>query len=313
MSSSDVTISVLIVCTFIFLYMFNFFVVGFKQIKDNWPIYRCNPVVMPFAALFGFNAGENFAFCIQNMQSAFMGELLKPVNYNLGALNSVGGGLSGNVTGIQAMFDKIRNSVSGALKAVFGIFLNMMIEMQRIMMNMKDLMGKLMGVMSVSLYTMSGGMMAMNSMWDGPPGEMVRLLCFEPDTLVDVLNDEGFQQMKMKDLPLNAILRNGTRVCAVMHISNLDNNGAQVEKVYKLPYYQTGQPGQNIFVSGSHLVYSYDKKQFVPVHALTEAQETDKVCPTFTCLITNDHTIPIGDWLFHDWEDNQGSPAKNRV
>ena len=242
-----------------------------------------------------------------------MGELLKPVNYNLGALNSVGGGLSGNVTGIQAMFDKIRNSVSGALKAVFGIFLNMMIEMQRIMMNMKDLMGKLMGVMSVSLYTMSGGMMAMNSMWDGPPGEMVRLLCFEPDTLVDVLNDEGFQQMKMKDLPLNAILRNGTRVCAVMHISNLDNNGAQVEKVYKLPYYQTGQQGQNIFVSGSHLVYSYDKKQFVPVHALTEAQETDKVCPTFTCLITNDHTIPIGDWLFHDWEDNQGSPAKNRV
>lgn len=311
MASSDVTISVLIVCTFIFLYMFNFFVVGFKQIKDNWPIYRCNPVVMPFAALFGFNAGENFAFCIQNMQSAFMGELLKPVNYNLGALNSVGGGLSGNVTGIQAMFDKIRNSVSGALKAVFGIFLNMMIEMQRIMMNMKDLMGKLMGVMSVSLYTMNGSMMAMNSMWDGPPGEMVRLLCFDPDTLVDVLLDKEFQPIKMKDLPLNAILRNGTRVCAVMHISNLDNNGLPVEKVYQLPYYQTAQDDQHILVSGSHLVYDVTKKQFVPVHSLHAAQETEKVCPTFTCLITSDHTIPIGEWLFHDWEDNQGSPAKH--
>ena len=29
------------------------------------------------------------------------------------------------------------------------------------------------------------------------------------------------------------------------------------------------------------------------------------------CLITEQHTIPIGDYLFHDWEDNNGSASKD--
>ena len=38
---------------------------------------------------------------------------------------------------------------------------------------------------------------------------------------------------------------------------------------------------------------------------------TDTKHETLCCLITSDHTIPIGKHIFHDWEDNNGSPAKN--
>ena len=31
----------------------------------------------------------------------------------------------------------------------------------------------------------------------------------------------------------------------------------------------------------------------------------------YRVLITSDHSIPIGEWIFHDWEDNNGSPSKN--
>jgi hypothetical protein len=327
MSASDVTISVLIVVTFFLLYMFNFFVVGFKRIKDNWPIYRCNPLVLPFASLFGFDAGQNFAFCIQNVQSAFMGEILKPVNYNIGVLNNVGGSLTGNVGGIRSMFDNIRKSIMAAIQSVFGVFLNMMIEMQRIMVNLKDLFGKLMGIMSTVMYTLSGSMMTMNSAWDGPGGDMVRFLCFHPDTLVEVAApDLGGPEgppllVPMKDLKLNTVLKTGTRVCAVMHISNVDENGQPIEDMYTLPrddgvprddIVVTGVPRDDIVVTGSHLVYDPSQRQFVPVHSLTLAKKAvGQPCDTLTCLITSDHTIPIGQWLFHDWEDNQGSPAKS--
>lgn len=329
MSASDVTISVLIVVTFLFLYMFNFFVVGFKRIKDNWPVYRCNPLVLPFASLFGFDAGQNFAFCIQNMQSSFMGEILKPVNYNIGVLNNVGGSLTGNVGGIRSMFDNIRKSIMAAIQSVFGVFLNMMIEMQRIMVNLKDLFGKLMGIMSTVMYTLSGSMMTMNSAWDGPGGDMVRFLCFHPDTLVEVAapahgNGPLPLLVRMKDLQLNTVLKTGTRVCAVMHISNVDEHGQPIEEMYTLPRHHdsvepivvTGVPRDDdqIVVSGSHLVYDPTQRQFVPVHSLAQAAKKalgGPPCDTLTCLITSDHTIPIGQWLFHDWEDNQGSPAKS--
>ena len=47
--------------------MVNIVSVGIKNIEDNWPTYRCNPVVMPFAGMFGQNAVTNFTYCIQTM------------------------------------------------------------------------------------------------------------------------------------------------------------------------------------------------------------------------------------------------------
>ena len=40
-------------------------------------------------------------------------------------------------------------------------------------------------------------------------------------------------------------------------------------------------------------------------------KEVDVKCDELSCLITSNHTIPIGQWIFHDWEDNNGSPAKS--
>ena len=170
--------------------------------------------------------------------------------------------------------------------------------------------------------------MTMNSAWDGPPGGMVRFLCFHPDTLIEVVDNKSKDgtliKRKIKDLALNMTLKTGTRVLAVMHLSNVDSAGKQVETMYRLP--STNDNGvtndngidsgsdiahEDILVSGSHLVYDPLIKQFVAVESLAAAQRTDTVCEALTCLITSDHTIPIGQYLFHDWEDNHGSPAKN--
>ena len=304
MKSSDLTITILIVVTFLILYFANIFVVGYKKIQDNWPMYRCNPLVMPFAGVFGFDAGENFAHCIQNMQTAYMGVLTLPLQYNMDVMASTGTGLNTSLFNVKGMFNNVRDFITQTVESVFSVFINMMVEMQRLFMTIKDLFGKMSGIMAVTMYTIDGSLKTMNSTWNGPPGKIVRMLCFHPDTLLQ-LHDGSY--VTMQDVPLNARLKTGTVVAAKMEISNLTAEGEQVEQMYRL---EQGEHGESVLVSGSHLIYSPEKDQFIPVQQSPFAQLTSTACPTLACLITSDHIIPIGPWVFHDWEDNNGSVAK---
>lgn len=307
MDSSDLTLTLTIIIIFILLLCFNFLVVGIKRIRNNWPLYRCNPMVMPFAGFFGFDARENFSYCIQNIQANYMGHLMAPMHYNTKVLSEHGTSLNKGSINMRGMMNKMRVNLSDSITSIFSVFYNMIIEIQRLMINLKSMFSQLGGVIATLMYTLSGSIMTVNSLWDGPPGQLVRALCFHPDTLIQ-LEDETFATMR--SLPLNARLKNGSRVHAVMNISNLQDDGkSMIEQVYRLR--KGGEKGEDILVSGSHLVFDTTTLKFVHVHELAAAEPTDVKCETFACLITSDHIIPIGKWLFHDWEDNNGSPSKS--
>ena len=55
------------------------------QIKANWPLYRCNPIYMPLAD----NLEENFIYCVQSMQTNFMGYLLQPLTFITNTIGSL--------------------------------------------------------------------------------------------------------------------------------------------------------------------------------------------------------------------------------
>ena len=88
--------------------------------------------------------------------------------------------------------------------------------------------------------------------------------------------------------------------------------------MYKIQY---GEDGRDIYVSGSHLVWDPLDEKFLPVEEYAKScienkhpnvcHVTEVKCHELSCLITSNHTIPIGQWIFHDWEDNNGSPAKS--
>ena len=309
MKSSDISLSIFIILIFVLLYVFNILAVGIKTVEQNWPTYRCNPVVMPFASVFGHDAGENFTFCIQTMQTNYMGYLMQPLNYNLDVIGNLGAGITEALNDVRAFFNNLRDMVTSLIQSIFGVFLNILIEFQRLTLNIKDLFGKTIGILATILYTLSGSIMTMESTWAGPPGQLVRALCFEPET--QIMTDDGL--VEMQNLKLGTKLKNGAIVQAVMRISNVDESGELVEKVYEI---EDGEDGKPIHVSGSHLIYDPEAKGFVHVKDLRGSRPsivTERECREFSCLITSDHSIPIGDWLFHDWEDNNGSPAKNIV
>lgn len=267
------------------------------EVKANWPLYRCNPMYMFLAD----NVEENFTYCVQTMQTNFMGHLLAPLTYITQVLGAQSSELMGSIQSIRAMFFKVRTFFSSAVESIFGVFLNLVIEFQRVTISIKDLMGKTIGIMVSLMYVMDGSVKTMKSTWNGPPGQMVRSLgkCFHPYTKVAL---KGGTVKVMKDVELGDELADGSVVESVMKIDNTRE---------PVPFYVVpdGVDGENVYVTGAHLILY--EGNFVRVDACPNAEKTDNYYPWFSCLITDTHRILLGEATFWDWEDHflkVGSP-----
>jgi hypothetical protein len=57
-------------------------------------------------------------------------------------------------------------------------------------------------------------------------------------------------------------------------------------------------------VTGSHLVFDNKQDNFIKVENYDKAVLSETQTEWFSCLITSDHKIKIGDEIFWDWEDH---------
>ena len=268
-----------------------FYYTQLANIKANWPLYRCNPMYMFLAD----NVEENFTYCVQSTQTNFMGYLLQPITFVTNNLSAQMGGFMNDIQNIRAMFNKIRTFFSSIIENIFGVFLNLVIEFQRITIGIKDLIAKTIGIMTALMFMLDGSVKTMNSTWKAPPGQLVRALgkCFHPDTLLKLKNGKTVQ---MQNINLGDILEDGSVVETVMKIDN---------KKEQIPFYsiQT-KNGTNVLVTGSHLILDKDSNKYIKVENYKNAKATYIINNWFSCLITDTHRIRIDDEIFWDWEDH---------
>jgi len=263
-----------------------------QNIQTNWPKYRCNPMFMLFAK----NVDENFVYCVQNMQKGLMGYILQPLNFITKGLSSVSGNFMNDINAVRNMFNTVRNFIKSITETIYGIFLNLIIEFQKIIIGIRDLIGKIVGILTTFLYLLGGSIQTMNSAWNGPPGQLVQAVgsCFHPDTKIRLQN--GSIQV-MKNLNLGDILENGSRVTALMKIDNVLK-----EDLFQLT--DLGVDRETIYVTGSHLIYDELSNSYMEVKKSNKGILQDKIkTDWFSCIITSDHKIQIGSCLFWDWED----------
>ena len=265
--------------------------ISLQEIKANWPLYRCNPMYMPLSD----DINKDFVTCIQNTQTNFMGYLLEPLTFITSALTDSMAGMMGELNSVRGMFDQMRSFSGLNIQSIFGVFMNLMIEFQKIIIGMRDLIGKTIGVVVTMLYMLDGSLKTMGSAWNGPDGQLVRALsgCFHPETKMRLKNGSV---VCMKDLNLGDVLENSSVVDATMRI----NNNPKKEDMYIIK--NGGVDGEDIYVTGSHLINSGGS--FIPVKKYAPAVKTDMYCEWFSCLITSDNKIQIGRTEFWDWEDH---------
>ena len=269
------------------------------EIKENWPIYRCNPPYWVFSD----NIAEDFTYCVQNTQVNLMGYLLQPLNYMVSSLGSVGLDFTAQLDSVRNMFSFIREAISKIIDNVFGVFLNIVVELQKTTISIKDMVGKMIGLITTIMYILDGSIKTMNSAWSGPPGQLVQALgsCFHPETKVRLKNGEIYL---MKDLPLGAELEDGAKVFSVMKIANLHKNS-----LYKI---KGGVNDEDIYVTGDHFIFDPVSKNWKHVKDCDFAiKQVEVEQDWFSCLITTNRQIIIGNHQFWDWEDDELTNFKN--
>jgi hypothetical protein len=111
-----------------------------------------------------------------------------------------------------------------------------------------------------------------------------------------------------KDVKLGDILENDSKVEGTMKLNNLDSNNERIQNFHKV---HGGVNNNFVYVTGEHLIYNQNLMDFQHVKDYPNVTETEESSDYFICLITTNHIIKIGGLIFHDWEDNNGSPSKD--
>jgi hypothetical protein len=302
MKFSDMCLALLIILLFVAMYVFSIVSVGLKKIKQKWPEYRCNPMVMPFASQFGFDPMLNFTQCIGNMQSDAMNFFLEPVHYLLSIMGGLGKELMDALNMIRRVIAFIRGMVGNIVGDIFGVFLNILIQVQTMMIKLKDMAMKIIGICVTILYVMGSSMKLGQSIWKGPIGGILRTLCFKDTTKIKLQQFDKLQNIS--DIHLGDILEDGAIVIGKLQLKGDKSN----------PYYRIWSDKLNdyIYVTGEHRILKKDNEgkelddifeNYIKVSTCSYAEKTNEYDDVLHCLITSNHRIQVGEFSFWDWED----------
>jgi hypothetical protein len=176
MKGSDIGLTIMIFIVFISLQLFNILAIGIKNMKDNWAIYRCNPMILPFAGMFGHNGLDNFTYCIQNMNMNFMPYLMDPLNYIVNNITTTGEQYSSALTGFVSMGSGMSSGVQGMAEDGLAVLVNIFIVFQTMIIKLRDTFSKIVAVIVVLTYILAGVELTAISVWNGPVGGLTRWL-----------------------------------------------------------------------------------------------------------------------------------------
>ena len=137
-----------------------------KVISNNWVKYRCNPAYMPFAGMImtpndSFNdqikySNVNFEYCTQSMLKGISAGFVNPIYYAQSVATSILRGIVNTLNDMRTLINSIRNALSSTIADVMGRILNVMQPVIMMIISARDMMGKIQGIMTASLYTLYG-------------------------------------------------------------------------------------------------------------------------------------------------------------
>ena len=125
-----------------------------------------------------------------------------------------------------------------------------------------------------------------------PPPPDIWPFCFEPDTPVN-MNDG--KTKKMINIQIGDVLQDNITVISTIKIQGDSEN----------PFYKiwSDELNTDILVTGTHKIIDPKNNEEIFVKDFDKAEKSIFWSPVLYCLITDKHTIPIGEYTFKDWED----------
>lgn len=254
-----------------------------KKLKANWPEHRCNPLYMPMAGLVGQDVFTNFTGCVMKNFQDYAGFMMDPIMSTFTDLTEGVSEIGDAMDDMRGMMSDVRGGFLGIVGTVFGKIENLMSQFQYIIIRMRTLLARVVGIMMSFMYIFYGGMQTGESVGAGPIGKTVSFLCFDPLTQIETYYGE---KIPISNAYLGAKLKNGATVTSVYMLV-----GAGVD-MYIV---------DDVTVSGNHkLIY---EGNIIPVKNHPLAKRTSSL-PFLICIDTSNNRIQINNTEFLDFSED---------
>ena len=338
-----ISIMVILICSYCYI------MINIQPIKEDWSNQRCKPTVIPFAGLINKPKNmsindftvQNFNYCTQNILSSVTGTSVEPLTFIINMLNTVVESIKKQINGIRAIFDKVRTLFEDTVKEIMGRLMNIMIPLQKIIIGLKDMMGKIQGTMTASLFTVLGSYYSLKALMGAiaqfiiiiliAMAIMIAIFWIIPFTwgaalsltgifvgfsipmalilafMVDVLKVQtnlSIPSVKCFDKNTFIVMNDGAQKKIIdIEVGDVLFDGNEVTAKMKVE--TKGSEIYNlhsVIVSNSHIVKYGDKWLHVSEHP-ESIQVENYVEPYLYCLNTSFKIIVINDLLFTDWDE----------
>ena len=261
---------------------------NFAEIKKNWPKYRCNPQYIATASIYGFDTKENLDYCLKNAMQGEAVAQLGPM-YKILA-NSIGtqGTLLSSINSIRLQMATVMGGITKTIQQFTDRFSQFMFAVRSSAIRMRTLMNRVFATLFAVIYMGMSGVTAAQNFGDTTIGGFLRTFCFPPDTPIYVA---GKGHVPINTVKIGDRLANGSRVTATFRFH------APGQEMVRLGH---------ITVSTNHFVKD-PKGNWVMAgeHPEAEPQPVWDAVEPLVCLNTDTHTIPMGRYLFSDYDETE--------
>jgi len=285
---------VLLTVFFIVLFYGLQSIANVAEIKRNWPKYRCAPSVIPFASLYGYDVGENFNYCVKNILAGQMGEFTGPFGTILTSLIKTSMGFLQNLNSLRVMLATLVGGVTKIFQELTDRIKLMMSQIKTTSLRMQTLMKRVFAVFYAVIYMGLSAVQTGKNFTETFIFQFMDTFCFDGSTLIHV-KEKGL--VPIRDIQLGDILENGARVISVYRFM------ADGQPMVRFP--------GDILVSGNH--YIQENGIFVRADKHSDAIKAPNwnggTENLLYCLDTDTHTIPVGNYIFSDYDETNESDS----
>lgn len=259
---------------------------NWQDVRQNWPHYRCDPRVTPFAKFYGHNLQETMNFCINEAVKEHAPGVVAPIYKSLNEVMGVVDGIYDRAEAVEGGVMTLLSGFESFLVNFANSFRLLGTRVRMSLVRIRDIFSRVYGIFMAFTYAGISAMTFGSNLVDNPLVQFVDDIgCFEASTPVELADGTT---KAISQITIGDALAGGTKVTSTYRF---DGRKTKMVKIH------------GIHVSGNHQLCSGGRADEHP--DATVGPSLDEMW----CLATSNHEIPIRDasgstMLFYDFEES---------
>jgi hypothetical protein len=268
--------------------------IDISEISRNWSKYRCSPGVMPFASMYGYDTSQNFNYCMKAIFEGQVSGVTGPFSTILGTMMKSLMTFLENINSMRIMIATLVGGIVKTLQEFSDRFKLLFSQIKLTFLKIQQLMKRLFGTFHSVIYMGLSAVQVGSNFSETFIFKFLDTFCFSPETLIMV---KGKGKIEIKNVLLGDILENNEKVLSVYRfLANGQKmvllNGVEVSTNHFVKY-------NNIFIEAK------DHPNAIPIPSWSGGSLRPLIC-----LDTDEHTIPINNTIFSDWDETNEIDSK---